>query len=260
MQTSTLRPGLLVSLKTTIAGNVQYQTKMLEEHHFTAEGAQKARWETERLVVDPVEHDAAKLARSSARNKIASICATSAFGLLCPESRESELEAAVAEARSIADGFNATAKWTRIGVYVMTGRIATDDAEAVRAINSEVSALLERMETGVKNLDAEAIRKAANAARSLGAMLSSAAVERVSIAIEAARGAARQIAKAGEQAAGAVDLAAIRKISEQRMAFLDFDDAADVGSPIAEGRAVEFEPSNEDCAIVTRRLSAALEL
>ena len=54
MLTSTLRPGLLVSPQDhRIAGNVSYRTLTLEGDHITEDGARRARWETERTVVDP---------------------------------------------------------------------------------------------------------------------------------------------------------------------------------------------------------------
>ncbi len=42
----------------------------------------------------------------------------------------------------LADEFNATARLTRLYVNVIAGRIAPDDVEAVKAINSEVRDLL----------------------------------------------------------------------------------------------------------------------
>lgn len=260
LMTSTLRPGLLVGLKTSISGNVRYQTTELEAAHFTGEGFQKSRWETEKQVTDPVEHEAAKAARSAARNKVAAICANSAFGLLCPQSRESELERAIAEAQEIAAAFNATARYTRVSVYAITGRIADDDVEAVRAINSEVRSLLDRMEDGVRNLDAAEIRKAAFAARSIGAMLSSSAVQRVAVAITAARDAAKAIVKAGETAAITVDQAALKKIAESRMAFLDLDEAQEVAAPVAAGRALDFEPDAPAWEQEVKAFGRALEI
>jgi hypothetical protein len=261
IQSSTLRPGLLVNLKTQIQGNVKYRTKTLEGEHITEEGAARAKWETERTVIDPDEHEKAKIARNKARGEVTRICADSAFGLLCPESKVAELEAAVASAREIAGTFNAGAKFTRISVYIMTGKIAPDDVEAVKAINSEVRELLERMERGVSNLDAEEIRKAANWAKGLGSMLSTVAAERVQVAIDAARKAARQISKAGETAASVIDQDAIKAITASRLAFLDLDDAQEVQAPEAEGRAVDLEPSEESTgAEIKRAYAAELEI
>jgi uncharacterized membrane protein YkoI len=65
----------------------------------------------------------------------------------------------------------------------------------------------------------------------------------VKIAIEAARKAAREIVKAGEVAEIEVDRQAMRKITEQRTAFLDLDEAKEIAKPKARGRAIDLEPA-----------------
>ncbi|MGH7177999.1 MAG: hypothetical protein ACREJC_11510 [Tepidisphaeraceae bacterium] len=241
MQTTTLRPGLLVSLGTRLQGNVTYAKRTIESAHLDSAGAEREIWETERTVADPVELEAAKKARSKASSLIRGVCAQSAFGLLCPENRASDLEQAITQARTVAEDFNAGARLSRVSVYVITGRIAPDDVEAVRAINSEVRELMDDMARGLSNLDPATIREAANKARALGSMLSPAAESRVKEAIEAARSAARKIVKAGETAAVEVDTLAIRRIATQRTAFLDLDEAAEIEAPAAQGRALDFE-------------------
>jgi hypothetical protein len=240
MQTSTLRPGLLVSMKTSIRGNVSYIKRDLELEHTTKEGHAKARWETERTTADPQEHEEAVKARTRARQCIVSICSSSAFGLLCPEERGSDLDSAIAAGRQIVDEYNATARLTRLSFNVIAGRIAPDDIEAVRAINSEVRDLLEEMQTGISNMDAKAIRDAANRTRSLGQMLTPDAQVRIQMAIDAARAAAKKIKQAGEQAAVEIDRKAIRKITEMRTAFLDLQPAADVAAPAAQARSIDL--------------------
>lgn len=234
MQTTTLRPGLLVSVKTALRGNVSYQKLTLEAEHSTADGAEVASWQTERTIANPEEHKAAKEARAKAAYAVRRVCATSAFGLLCPESRAEDLSDAIGEARRIVDAFNLTAQLTNISVYVITGRIAADDVEALRAINSEVRDLMSAMAEGVANVDATAIREAAARARQLGSMLTPDAESRVREAIEAAREAARKIVKAGEAAAQEVDTLAVRRLTELRTSFLDLDE---VETPIQAPRA-----------------------
>ena len=246
MQTSTLRPGLLVSLKTSIAGNVNYKTLTLEGDHITDDGARRARWETERTVTDPAEHEAAIKARSLARSKIQCVCANSAFGLLCPENKAAELEAAVAEARAIVETFNRTAALTRLSFNLIAGKIAPDDVEAIRAINSEMSDLLASMAEGLQNLDVGKVRDAANKARSVGAMLTPEAQESVQAAIDVARKTARQIVQAGEEGTVEIDRAAIRKVLESRTAFLDLDDnGVEVQAPQPVARPVDVNLDQE---------------
>ena len=161
--------------------------------------------------------------------------------MLCPEDGAGKLSVAVTRAREIAEEFNSRSKFSRISINVLTGRIAPDDVEAVRAINGEVRELLEAMASGVKQLDAKAVRDAASKARSIGSMLSPEAQERIRGAVEAARGAAREIVKAGDSAAAEIDRSVLRKIREARGAFLDIDGAREIGAVKTKGRAVDYE-------------------
>lgn len=234
MKHSTIRPGLLVSLKTSVMGNVRYQRRDL----ITEAG--HAKWETDRMIADPVEHEAACKVRNTARSLISKVCIGSAFGLLCPEADSDKLEAAIKEARKMTEAFNETAALSRVSVYAITGKVASDDVEAVKSITSEVRDLLETMEEGLKNLDVKKIRQAASDAKEVGNMLTPEAAARVQIAIDAARTSARQIVKAGEQAAAEVDLATIRRITECRTSFLDLDEVTEVARPVEVARAVDL--------------------
>jgi hypothetical protein len=247
LKVSTIRNGLLVSLRTSLAGNVHYEAQVIENDHIDPiTGARRARWETERVIADPAEHEAAVKARGKARSLIVSVCTASAFGLLCPEGDADKLDEAMREARLIAEEFNANAKLTRVSVNILVGRIAADDVEAVRAINSEVRDLLSQMERGLRNADAGTIREAANKAKALSTMLSPQAAKRAQVAIEAARIAARKIVKAGESAALEIDTAAIEAVRTGRLAFLDLDDDGQpIEAPVSRAAAVDFEAPAE---------------
>jgi hypothetical protein len=239
MQTSTLRPGLLVAVTTSIRGNVRYRTTDLGTT-VTVDGAEESRWETERHVTDKAEQERATKARSLARSAVQSVCAQSAFGLLCPEFKRDALDAAITEARRIVDEFNADASVTRVAFNVLAGRIAPDDAEAIRAINAEMSDLMATMAEGMRNLDVKVIRDAANRARSVGQMLTPEMQERVQDAIDVARKTAREAVKAAETGAQEIDRAAINKIMESRTAFLDLDEQAAIGDVQHTGRSLDL--------------------
>ena len=243
-QFETLRPGFLVSLKTSVKGNVQY-TPTDRKVTVDDDGKEITEIETTRTIADPQEFKRAGDARSKARSVLTSVCVNSAFGLLCPEKAREELDAAVRDAHKIVDDFNRSAGLTRVGIYVMIGHVASDDVEAVKAINSEVSDLLGQMEEGLKNLDVKSVRDAANRAKSIGQMLAPDAAVRVQMAIDAARASARKIVKAGEQAAQEIDLRAIRTVTDMRVAFLDLDEAADVAAPQVDSRAIDLTPALE---------------
>ncbi len=127
----------------------------------------------------------------------------------------------------------------------MIGRVASDDAEAVKAINAEIRELIGNMETGIRKVDVSAIRDAATKARDLGQMLTPDAAARVNVAIEAARKIATAFVKAGDTAATEIDSRVLQTLAEARTAFLDLDgpDAEAVAIPEAESRAVDFEPT-----------------
>lgn len=239
---STLRPGLLVSLKTSVTGNVQYAKQEIEPDHKTEEGKRRAKWETERVIDDPEEHERATKTRSKCLSLIASVCARSAFGMLCAEIDRDKLDKAIAEARKLADEFNASASLTSVKVYVIIGRIAADDVEAVKAINSEISGLLTEMRDGLEKLDVKAVREAANRAKNVSQMLSYDAQSRVATAIELARKSARDIVAAGEEASMEIDRATIARLTEARTSFLDFDDQRAIAAPVVSARAVDLEP------------------
>ena len=238
----TLRPGFLVSLKTSVRGNVNYIPHD-RKVSVSADGSEVTEIETTRVIADPQEFKKAGDARGKARSILSSVCVKSAFGLLCPEAAQAELDAAMKDAHAVVDAFNSTAQLTRVSVYVMVGKIAADDVEAVRAINSEVSDLLAQMQEGLKTLDVKSIRDAANKAKSIGQMLTPDAAVRIQMAIDAARSAARKITKAGETAAAEIDLRAIRKVTEARTAFLDLDEAKEVAAPRQTAPALDLTPS-----------------
>ena len=253
MQTDTLIPGLLVSLKTTIIGNVNYKVLDLGG---TSDGATAIkRWETERTTIDVAEHEAAKKARSKARSLITGACVQSAFGLLCPQNKAEILEAAVREAQQIAAEFNSTARLTRVGVYVISGRVAADDEQAIKAINSEMADLIGKMREGAANLDPAVIREAANKAREISAMLTDSSRERVQAAIDLARTEARRIVKAGEQAAIAVDQSVVDALAYSRTAFLDIDVVqTDIPAPCGGAAAIDLpSAADNEYEFATRR-------
>jgi hypothetical protein len=252
MLTSTIKPGLLVSMKTSVRGGVDYQRTELEPEHNGENGERVARWETKRVISDPAEYKRAIETRGKARTAIISACCQTSFGLLCPEGREAELRTAVDVARIIAAEFNASAQRSTVEVYVITGKVASNDVEAAQAIAAEVRELMSDMETGIKNADPEAIRAAANAARAIGGMLSDEAGAKVSAAIAQARAAARiivkRVEKSGELASKVIADLSVKDIEAARFAFLDMDAAATAETVPQAAPAVDMVPATQPAA------------
>lgn len=248
VNTSTIRPGLLVSLHTYVRGGVSYSRRDLERGR-TEDGAEFQRWETDRLVPDPVEYQRASDVRAEARKLIARECLATAFGLLCPVDREPRLRAAIGDARALVDDFNRTARRCRIEIPILLGRIAQDDEAAIRAVSAEARALLDEMAAGVASLNVDRIRENATKARALAGMLSPDAERTVSLAIDEARRVARRIVDAGERAAVVVGEVRTARLDAARFAFLDVD--GEIGAVVADAlplpaRSVDFEDAAPD--------------
>lgn len=252
----TLRPGFLVSLKTSLRGGVQYDRRVIESKAALTNGEVKS-WETDRFIQDPVEFEKAKKARNKAANTIRKVCAISAFGLLCPEVDAERLEKAIADARAICEAFNAEAQLTRISVFALTGRVMPDDVEAVKAISSEIRELMSEMSGGIENGNVTAIREAAAKVKGLGEMLATEAQTKVEMAVKTAREAAKVIVKeqerVGPNGAVSVDKSAINRITMLRAAFLDLDEGDDqpVAAKTAKAAQLDldsatWEASNSD--------------
>jgi hypothetical protein len=256
IQITTIRPGRLVSLKTSVRGNVSYRKEDIDSSRDAA-GAH-TRWQTERTIIDPTEHERAIKARSAICSLIRGKCSISAFGLLCPNEKVPDLEGAVKEARAIAAAFNQSASVTRIEVCVLAGEISDNDAEATRAINSEMRDLIDTMQQGIRDLDVKTVRDAANRAKSLGAMLSTDAANRAQQAIDTAREVARRIVKAGETAATEISESTLARMAECRAAFLDVDlPETEIAAPISAPIGVDFEyVESERLQMVARDIPA----
>jgi len=252
---SVIRPGLLVSLKSTVVGGVSYQRVDLNAPAPGSGEEEITRWETKRVIENKAEHASAVKCRSAALAMIRKVCSATSFGLLCPVDQEGALDAAVEAARRLVDEHNAQATHTRVGIYALKGRVASDDAEAARAITQEAAALVQRMDAGIRAFDPKTIREAADRARELSNMLSEDKKEKIEGAIAQARAAARTIVKRVEKDAEerAIVMADIQRgqIESARIAFLDLsDDAPPAGDAMPAANQQRFadldvEPGND---------------
>lgn len=233
----TLRPGLLVSLSTRMSGGVKYDRTDLEKRT-EEEGARVEKWETTKIVDDPEEYARATKVRSKCGSLVRGACTYSAFGLLCPGSKEGALDEAIGEARRLADAFNATARTVQISVYVLKGRIAESDSEAARAISSEMRELLAEMRAGIAQTDVARIREAASKAKKIGVMLDAETGKKVERAVEEARAVAKELFKRlvedADSVAGYVQEVALKSMDEARFAFLDMDEPEAKGEAAAQ--------------------------
>jgi hypothetical protein len=185
-------------------------------------------------IIKPEDVERAIKARGKASSLVRAVCVPSSFGLICPLHKGAEFDEAVKEAKQIVDEFNRTAEWTKIGIYVLKGEIASSDEEAIRAISSELVSLVEEMQTGIDKLDVKTIRDAANKARKLQAALGDEQSKILNEAVVQARTAARQILKRIEKEGERIDVVMgdikRNELDRARAAFLDYSESEEVQS------------------------------
>lgn len=250
---SVIRPGLLVSLKSTLRGGVSYERVDINTGEKLADGAEVSEWKTKRIIEDKEEYDKATKVRAASRSLITKVCSSTSFGLLCPNDQEGALDEAIKAARKLCDNFNDQAKHSRIGMWVIKGRVASDDAEAARAITQEIGELTEKMNAGIAAFDPKAIREAADRARELSTMLSDEKKAKIDGAIEQARKAARTIVKRIEKEGEdrSVVMLDIQRgqIESARVAFLDMSgDSGEVEAlpAVAGQRFADLDVGSDD--------------
>ena len=205
MEATTFRAGLAVDLTVRISGGVEY--KRTEKRAPRKVGtAVIEEWETEKTVANAAEWEKAVALRGDLRHSISRLCARTPLGdlLLIPPDRETDVRAALDAARSKVDAHNASASAHHLVMGCVLLRFVPEDEWTARSIRGEIFAVLTRMDQGIGNADAEAIREAADAAKRVLPMLTSIAAPVLEQAVEEARRAAREITrrigKGGESA------------------------------------------------------------
>jgi hypothetical protein len=221
--TMTLKPGLLVSLKTTMRGGVEYVREDISDKK---EGVTKVQeWKTVKRVANIKEYEAASKLRSKLGGLIRKVCVPSAFGLICPVSKEQELRDAIAEAKEAAARFNTKNATVSIGIYTLVGRIAETDQEAMRAIKDELKDMLAEMQRAIQGGAIEDAREAASKLLKMGMVLDEQTQGKVKRAVEEVRQIAKEaikkVAEGGVTTAQAVANIKFTALEEARFAFLD---------------------------------------
>lgn len=232
-----LKPGLLVSLRTSLKGGIAYERAELEAPAPATETEDVARWETTRVIDDKAEYDRGSKLQGKVSGMIRNRCIeTENLGLLCPKDREDELDKAVADAQALVDEFNTSTRHSMLTVWAVKWRMAEDEEEATAALAAEVRGLLDQVDRGIRDVNVETIRAAATRAKYVGKMLDGKQAEQVTEAVLAARKAAttiaRRVEKLGEDAEVVMAELKTEPIATARFAFLDLEEHASEGEEL----------------------------
>ena len=201
-----LKPGRLVGLKTRVAGLTTYARAYSDApEHLAPDGGKATRIITDKVVSDVAENERGVKARGKASSLMRAVCQKTDFGLLCPEDRLPELDAAIDAARAVVAEFNATAEHGMIVMRVIKAVIPRDDADTARAIVDEAQVLIDEITSAVANADVNKIREACNTARQLEGLFEAQHAGVLSAAVLAAREVANTVAKAVRDARKRLD-------------------------------------------------------
>ena len=220
-ETALLKPGRMVSLRSTVRGGVEYDREDLPTacdcaladgpraevrgpDHATScpmgEGEAVKAWKTVRRIKDPVEWKRAKAVRGRAVAKVWHACVFTEFGLVLPDDRRAKFEEILTEQRQLVHEHNKTTQHTHVTLRVLRSRLERDE-ETETSLAAEVDEVVEDMEACAAASDVDGARKTALKAQKLTAIFSSDVAARVMEKVKAARDAATAAAKAARDAA-----------------------------------------------------------
>lgn len=235
MKTQLIRPGFMIALASALKGGVEYQT-VHEEVTENNGGIITEEWTTKKTTFDAEEHEKAVKVRGAALYQIRRLCVKTPFCLLCPENEEKELDVGVEIARKLIDDFNAESVYTKINLYVLKARLLGNDEQTAMAIAGEMRTLLSDMDVAIRKMDPEAIREALTKANEVSQMLVAEQQEKVSVAVELARTAAREITKAvkkkSKDSLNAINdfRVSLLAVEQARQSFLDYEEPKELTS------------------------------
>lgn len=220
----TIKPGYLVSVKTTLRGGVKYEREDIRNEH-KKDGSKEEEWRTVKTVTNEEEFKAAEKQRAKIAALVSSRCKLTPFGLICQEEDIEELYMAKELAELMVDEWNTSAKHTIMTLNVLPVCISTDDERVARDIAKQMRDLAKQMKDAVRAGDVEAIREAAKTAATMKEMFGEEEKARVSLAIKAARDAAKiitkQVIKNKEKIEAVLPTLKLGPISKMRFVFAD---------------------------------------
>jgi hypothetical protein len=244
-----IRPGYLISLKTSIQGGPRYTHNPLESSAASSDGPEIEKFITTKTTEDPEEYKRAVKLRGKARGLVESVLIPSDFGLLCLKAKKERYDEALKEAKEYIEFFNNTSRTCHIAIRSIAGEIVESDTEANQSIVGELRDLLTTVQNGVTEMDVKKIRAAADKLKDVGAMLDEDNQRKVVGAVKEAREVANQIAKMARKKAtdigDYVQTIKLKAVDEARFTFLDMDGPAEVSGdalPMAPGRVLDIEP------------------
>lgn len=190
-----IQPCILVTDKLQVGRGVSYHRRDLETNE-RADGSEISTWETERHYKNKEEAKLADQVYSNARYKIRAKCLYTEVGYICPADKESELRAAIEEARDMVETFNKKAKYCHIMFRIVCTRLETDNTDGIEALKETLQRNTEELRAALLEFDFKKARNMLIATKPAVEILASGPARKTLVAVrENARVLAGEIAE-----------------------------------------------------------------
>lgn len=160
----TIEPCVLVRERIKVDRGVTYNRVDISKSH-NDDGSEDATWQTDRHFKNRTEAKEAEKIYHQVRNKIRSVCVHTDIGFICPISRKSDLEATIAECRSIVEDFNSEATCCSVNFLVVCTDILPSNMDGVEILRDAVERSAVTIRKALNDFNVKAIRDALNATK-----------------------------------------------------------------------------------------------
>lgn len=164
MNTFKIEPCILVIDQIKVDRAVKY-VRRNEQVLKSADGSEQAIWETERVYKSRQEVTKANTTYNAARAFLRGVSAATDIGFICPVSRQTELNAAVAKAKQLVDDANATFSHCYVRFRVVCTRIEPTNEEGVDMLRETISLRTKELQEALANFDPAKARNVLNASK-----------------------------------------------------------------------------------------------
>ena len=237
---------LLVREVTSSELGLHYEREVLSEKQIGER--EECLSQTLRVYDHKAEALAAKAVVERARARIRKLCAKTVLGLVCPTSKEAELEAAVAEVEAMIAEANREFSICKVDYTVVPIRVEHDNARAMDALRREIQGYGERLVAATKSLDPVAIRRVLRSGEAIEALIAEESLRQSFVELgREAQKTVREIKRAAREYDGdearAKSSPAVRASAEQAVRRFQWAEA--FGVP-ATSAAVAGSPADAD--------------
>lgn len=194
-----LKPATILVHRCARRGGLHYKRKneqTIEDSKSNPEKREKLTWESERVIDDKEEYDAAISLRGRCLYAVRKLGRSNELGILVRADRMKEIDEELEKWNKEMDEFNAKAKHCEVENFVMKFDISGDNTEVLKIMLRDLGELLNDLTVAMKKADPKSIREVITKLKNFDELLPDTTAKVVGTAIEGARELARGISKA----------------------------------------------------------------